>query len=300
MRRGEQGQLRSLYNTSYKYELDPATINKEMEARDKDPAHTSLLKANQDHFDEQATKWDDDPEYVRVSRESYATIMRHVGQFLLPSSDHHHHHTDILNFGCGTGLLEAQLRFNVNSITGIDISSGMIDRMNAKILEEGWKNVIALQMDILNDEAQISSSHQLQIQGFDMIISCYTFHHLHDVTAIGKALLKYLKPGGYLCIIDFAAVAETNNVRQHHHHHHHHHHHQHEEQDQQQHESLGDKLSEAAKASIGSHDGFSKRFLIDYYQNVLELENVKVEDATPLSCDGREFPTVIAYGRRKK
>jgi 2-polyprenyl-3-methyl-5-hydroxy-6-metoxy-1,4-benzoquinol methylase len=269
-----------------------------METKDKDPAHTSLLKANQDHFDEQATKWDDDPEYVRVSRESYATILHHMGQFLLSSSDRHHHHSNILNFGCGTGLLEAQLRSHVNSITGIDISAGMIERMNTKIEQEGWTNVTALKIDIL-DEAQTSSSQQQQvllpIEGFDMIISCYTFHHLHDVTAIGKALLKYLKPGGYFCIIDFAAAAETNDVQQHHHHDH-----RHQEQDQQQEETLGDKLSETAKASIGSHDGFSKSFLIDYYQNVLDLENVNVEDATPLSCDGSEFPTLIAYGRRKK
>ena len=61
----------------------------------KDSAHAaSLLKANQDHFDEQeATKWNVDPEeYVKVSRKTYATIMHHhnhmdiIGQFLSSSS----------------------------------------------------------------------------------------------------------------------------------------------------------------------------------------------------------------------
>ncbi|KAK1746711.1 methyltransferase [Skeletonema marinoi] len=256
-----------------------------METKGKDSAHTTLLKANQDHFDEQATKWDDDPEYVKVSRTSYATIMHHLGRFL-SSRDDDDHPTSILNFGCGTGLLEAQLRSNVTSITGIDISDGMILRMNTKIQAESWTNVTALQMDIL-DEAQASL---LPIQGFDMIISCYTFHHLQDVTAVGGALLKYLKPGGYLCIIDFAAASTENNDV---HYHHTQHDHQQEQDEQQQ--TLGMKLSEAAKASIGSHDGFSKRFLIDYYQSVLDLENVTVEDATPV-----EYPTVIAYGQKKK
>ena len=87
-----------------------------METKDKDSAHTSLLKANQDHFDEQATKWDDDPEYVKVSRESYTTIMHHLGRFFFSSSlsssrEVDRPTTDVLNFGCGTGLLEAQLRF---------------------------------------------------------------------------------------------------------------------------------------------------------------------------------------------
>ena len=262
-----------------------------MEIKGKDSsAHTTLLKANQDHFDEQSTKWDDEPEYVKVSRTSYATIMHHLGRFLSSRDDDHP--TSILNFGCGTGLLEAQLRYNVTSITGIDISHGMILRMNTKIQAESWTNVTALQMDIL-DEAQPSL---LPIQGFDMVISCYTFHHLQDVTAVGGALLKYLKPGGYLCIIDFAAASTENN----HIHYHHTQHHDHQQEQDEQQQPLEMKLSEAAKASIGSHDGFSKRFLIDYYQSVLDLQNVTVEDATPLNCDGIEYPTVIAYGQKKK
>ena len=267
-----------------------------METKGGDSAHASLLKANQAHFDEEATKWDDDAEYVKVSRESYDTIMHHLGRYLsnTPSSSQECDHptTNILNFGCGTGLLEAQLRFNVTSITGIDISTGMIECMNHKIQEQNWPNVTASQIDIL-DEAQTAS---LPIEGFDMIISCYTFHHLQDVTAIGTTLMKYLKKGGYFCIIDFAAAAanaENNHIE-----HHHKHHHQEEQEHQRTHH--GDKLSEAAKASIGTHDGFSKSFLTDYYENVLELENVTVEDATPLSCDGMEYPKIVAYGRRKK
>ena len=175
-----------------------------MEAKGEDSAHASLLKANQEHFDEEATKWDDDEEYVKVSRESYATIMHHLGRYLsnTPSSSSSSHEcdhptTNVLNFGCGTGLLEAQLRFDVTSITGIDISTGMIECMNHKIQEQNWSNVTALQIDIL-DEAQTAS---LPIEGFDMIISCYTFHHLQDVTAIGRALMKYLKPGGVFSLL---------------------------------------------------------------------------------------------------
>ena len=110
--------------------------------------------------------------------------------------------------------------------------------------------------------------------------------------------MKYLKPGGVLCIIDFAAassIAEKNHIEHHHKQHDHH-----EEEQEHQRTHHGDKLSEAAKASIGTHDGFSKSFLTDYYENVLGLENVVVEDATPLSCDDMEYPTIVAYGRRKK
>lgn len=250
-----------------------------MQTHVKDPAHASLIKANQDHFDEQATKWDDDPEYARISQESYDTIIHHMGQFISSS-------TKVLNFGCGTGLLEAQLRLDVSGIIGIDISAGMISEMKSKIEREKWTNVSALQMDILLDNEEVhktSQREELSEQGFDLVISFYTFHHLQDVDAIGKALMKYLKPGGYFCMIDFAATASTDakNVddKQHEHHKH------------------KDELSEAAKASIGSHDGFSNSFLIDYY-NRLGLKNVTVAAATPLRCDEMAYPTFIAYGKK--
>lgn len=253
-----------------------------METHVKDSAHASLIKANQDHFDEQATKWDDDPEYARVSKESYDTIMHHMGQFISSS-------TNVLNFGCGTGLLEAQLRVDVGRITGIDISAGMISEMKRKIEGEKWTNVSALQMDILLDDEVVHKTsrqeEELSERGFDLVISCYTFHHLQDVDAIGKALMKYLKPGGYFCMIDFAASASTHakNIddKQHEHHQH------------------KDKLSDAAKASIGSHDGFSDSFLLNYY-NRLGLENVTVAAATPQRYDEMTYPTFVAYGRKKE
>ena len=128
-----------------------------MQTQVKDPGHASLIKANQDHFDEQAAKWDDDPEYARVSQESYNTIMHHMGQSISSS-------TNVLNFGCGTGLLEAQLRVDVGRITGIDISAGMISEMKRKIEGEKWTNVSALQMNILlDDEAQFKRGHSLVV-----------------------------------------------------------------------------------------------------------------------------------------
>ena len=176
------------------------------------------------------------------------------------------------------------------------LREGCICRYDRNSIQKALTSTAALQIDIL-DVAQTSS---LPIEGFDMIISCYTFHHLEDVTAIGRALMKYLKKGGVFCIIDFAvaaSIAEHNHIE---HHHKQHDHHQEEQEQEHERKHHGDKLSEAAKASIGTHDGFSESFLTDYYENVLELENVVVEDATPLSCDDMEYPAIVAYGRRKK
>ena len=228
--------------------------------------HADLVKHNQEHFDEQSAKWDDDPEYVAVSKESYATLIEHLGKCI--SRDK----TEVLNFGCGTGLLEDQLRRDVKQIVGVDVSGGSIERMRRKIEQGKWANVKAMQLDIL-DESN-GAAQELQKDGFDLIVSCYTFHHLKDVTAIGQTLMRYLKPGGYFCTVDFAKGTE------------------------QQQKEFHSNLPEEAKASIGEHDGFSKDFLFDYYQSQLGLENVKVHTARPLKCEGDEFPTIVAYGQK--
>lgn len=233
--------------------------------------HAVLIRHNQHHFDKESTNWDD-PEVVKVSQESYTTLQKHLSKFI--SSE-----TRVLNFGCGTGLLESQLRHDVKECVGIDISHGMVERMQSKIDKEQWENVRVIKMDILPEEDSDASSQQLQYEGlFDMIVSLYTFHHLKDISAIGKALMKHLRPGGIFCIVDFASV------------------------DQDKSEEFHSHLSEEAKASIGTHDGFAKDFLIDFYQCQLGLRNVEVHSACPLKCgsadDEEEYPTVIAYGQK--
>ena len=203
--------------------------------------HAELVKHNQEHFDEQAKKWDDDEEYVSVSKESYATLMKHIGQHI------NHEHTRVLNFGCGTGLMEAQLRGDAKQIVGVDVSSGMVERMQYKIDHDQWDNVKVVQADILEDSG---ATQQLQSGRFDLIISCYTFHHLNDVSAIGKALIKCLGPSGYFCMIEFAAKEDD-------------------------YKEFRSNLSDSANASIGAHDGFAKDFLLDFYQNQLGLINVQ-------------------------
>lgn len=151
--------------------------------------HLDLVGHNQAHFDEQSAKWDDDTEYIRVSKETYKTLKQHIGPFL--SRDH----TRVLNFGCGTGLLEAQLRNDVKQIVGVDISGGMIERVRDKIEQGRWENVNAIQVDIL-DEIDAAEKIHGEWASFDLILTAYTFHHLHDVQKIGNALTQYLRPGG--------------------------------------------------------------------------------------------------------
>ena len=74
-----------------------------METTSSNSAHASLVQANQDHFDEQVGKWDEDSEYVKVSLETFTTIIQHLGHFFSSSTQDDHHRADVLDFDCGTG-----------------------------------------------------------------------------------------------------------------------------------------------------------------------------------------------------
>ncbi len=50
---------------------------------------------------------------------------------------------DILDFGCGTGLLTLHFQPLARSVTGLDSSPGMLDALKAKIRDQNLANVKA-------------------------------------------------------------------------------------------------------------------------------------------------------------
>ena len=118
---------------------------------------------------------------------------------------------DILDFGCGTGLVLQRVADNVHAAVGIDSSQGMIDVLRQKNL----KNVTACCMELsptytlqqhfsLQDLAGTEVPHS-----FDLVYSSMTLHHLHDIDATVKLLKTYLKPGGTLVAFDFEKGPES-------------------------------------------------------------------------------------------
>ena len=55
---------------------------------------------------------------------------------------------DVLDFGCGTGLLSPALRPDVHTITAVDRPQGMLDVLEAKIKAQGLKNVRTRHVDL--------------------------------------------------------------------------------------------------------------------------------------------------------
>ncbi len=140
---------------------------------------------SQANFDQRAGTWDADAARVRLATDVASAIGREVS----PSPD-----LDVLDVGCGTGLVTLQLQPHVRTITGVDGSKGMLEVLLAKVTSRGLKNVSTQLVDLERGGA---------IQGrFHLIVSSMTLHHVADPELLIRQLTELLHPGGALAIAD--------------------------------------------------------------------------------------------------
>ncbi len=84
------------------------------------------------NFDQEAATWDEEPRRVKLVFDIADAILQAVA--LTPNMD-------VLDFGCGTGLLTLRLQPFVRSITGVDSSQGMLDVLKMKVERDHFSNV---------------------------------------------------------------------------------------------------------------------------------------------------------------
>jgi ubiquinone/menaquinone biosynthesis C-methylase UbiE len=136
-------------------------------------------------FDQEAANWDQVPGRVKVAKD----IAHSIIQEITLTSD-----MDVLDFGCGTGLLTFALQPFVRSITGVDSSQGMLDVFKTKIKEQNLINVKADYIDLDKDDVLTGSYH--------LIVSSMTLHHIQNITPLLKQFYSILLPSGQLAIAD--------------------------------------------------------------------------------------------------
>jgi 2-polyprenyl-3-methyl-5-hydroxy-6-metoxy-1,4-benzoquinol methylase len=143
------------------------------------------MTAEKRDFDKLAASWDEEPRRVKLADDVCKAILRVVAD---PSG------MDVLDFGCGTGLLLIRLQPLVHSITGVDSSQGMLDVLKRKIEKQNLANVKVQNLDLEKGDV---------LQGtYDLIVSNMTLHHITEIRPLLDAFFKALAPKGYLCIAD--------------------------------------------------------------------------------------------------
>ena len=139
-------------------------------------------------FDSKAATWDEEPRRVALAREVTAAIIREI-PFV--------NGMDVLDYGCGSGLVTLGLQPHVGRIIGADSSQGMLDVLTGKVREQGLVNVSTRLIDLTSQDSLDGD--------FDVIVSSMTLHHVCDVPALISRFVRSLKPGGWLALADLEA-----------------------------------------------------------------------------------------------
>ena len=139
-------------------------------------------------FDAVAGNWDEEPRRVKVAAEVAAAIRDTLN---LSTA------WDAMDMGCGTGLVTLSLAHQLGSITGIDSSSAMLDKLREKVKASGITNVKTALCDL--------SAGQLPEGKFHLIISAMTLHHIKDPETLLSSLRSRLYQGGWVALADLEA-----------------------------------------------------------------------------------------------
>ena len=139
-------------------------------------------------FDQAASSWDEEPRRVKLAGNVAAAIIDTIRP---------NHTMDVLDFGCGTGLVTLQLQPLVKRIVGVDSSRGMLSVLERKAQERGLSNVELLFCDMEKGEQPAGRYH--------LIISSMTLHHLPDPKQLFTLFHHLLLPGGRVGIADLDA-----------------------------------------------------------------------------------------------
>lgn len=143
-----------------------------------------MQQANKRDFDAVANSWDQEPRRVKLAQDIVSAMRRELP---LDAA------MDVLDYGCGSGLVTLGLQPLVGKITGADSSKGMLEVLRRKLDEGKIENVTVQLLDLERQTLEAS---------YDLITSAMTLHHVQDVSALIASLAAALRPGGWLALAD--------------------------------------------------------------------------------------------------
>ena len=160
-----------------------------------------------ERFNTEAASWDQNPFVHEASKGASEAI---VDKFIaLTNPPAGTERLDVLEIGCGTGLLSCMLAPHARHYVAVDAAQGMIDVLKMK-LEKGQasKNIIPVAV-LLEDpeDKQLPPANEQDPDGkrlkFDLITSHLVLHHIPDLKAVLTTMLGCLKDGGSVALTDF-------------------------------------------------------------------------------------------------
>jgi SAM-dependent methyltransferase len=165
---------------------------------------TSIADAGSDRFNSEAAAWDTQPFIHEATRLAFEALRPAVHAL----TTHKGANLDVLDIGCGTGLLSAQVAPLVEEVVAIDPAEGMIDMLKAKLCDGNAsmpKNILPVcrlledpEDPVLPADRETSSRRK-----FDVVVSHLVLHHIPNLRTFLRTLLGCLRPGGRVALTDY-------------------------------------------------------------------------------------------------
>ncbi len=137
-------------------------------------------------FNHAAAGWDEDSGRVRMASEISAEMQSRV---------RFDEGMDLLDFGCGTGLVTLSLAPKVRSTLGVDSSQGMLDVLSSKIDTLGLGDRVRTRYFDMEAGGKLS-------ERVDRIVSAMTLHHIPVIGDLFRLWFEWLRPGGMIAAAD--------------------------------------------------------------------------------------------------
>ncbi|KAF2440006.1 S-adenosyl-L-methionine-dependent methyltransferase [Karstenula rhodostoma CBS 690.94] len=173
----------------------------------------SNQQVNNARFNE-ATQWDANKKHAEGVGKAFDAIQRYIPAFADGTSKS----LDVLEIGCGTGLLSFQLAPHVRSLVGVDTSDATIAAFNAKttaLPDPSAANLAAVNVLVQSaDDVYLQGAAAALALGrgesgkdlpyrFDLVVSHLTLHHIPSLGELLATLKDCLRPGGMLALTDY-------------------------------------------------------------------------------------------------
>ncbi|KAF1978976.1 S-adenosyl-L-methionine-dependent methyltransferase [Bimuria novae-zelandiae CBS 107.79] len=181
------------------------------------------MSSNQDlnnsRFSQEAASWDANKKHLESVQKGFDAITRYIPDF----TDGGSKNLDVLEIGCGTGLLSFLLAPHVRSLVGVDTSDGMIDAFNQKtaaLPDPSQVNLAAVNVLVQSaDDAHLQGACAALAERrgesgkdipyrFDLVVSHLTLHHIPSLEDLLATLKDCLRNGGMIALTDYEDFGE--------------------------------------------------------------------------------------------
>lgn len=154
-------------------------------------------------FNAEAAAWDSNPFVHAMSLEAWKAIQSHTPFFKGAERP------NVLEVGCGTGLLSLEVAPATKQLVAVDAAEGMIEVLSSKLQGPlAPKNIVPLAIMLEDSEdKRLPPADEAAPDGprlkFDLVTSHLVLHHIPDLRPLLTTMLGCLRSGGLVALTDF-------------------------------------------------------------------------------------------------